>query len=85
MNDPVEFSDAEFMQWAGVDPQRWALLPREKRESWLDYLIERVKATPPTEERDAWWKLAYVIARANEYSMPHTDATSTHGRASPVA
>jgi hypothetical protein len=66
MNDPVEFSDADFMQWAGVDPQRWGLLPREKRESWLNYLIERLRATPQSEERDEWWKLAYVIARAPE-------------------
>lgn len=85
MNDPVELSDTEFMQWAGVDPQRWALLPREKRESWLDYLIERVKAAPQSEERAAWWRLAYVIARATECSRPSTGATSTYGRASPTA
>lgn len=85
MDDPDEISDAEFMQWAGLDPDRWAVLPREKRESWLDYLIERVKATPESEERNAYWKLAYVVAHAADHPATYSRATPAHDGASPAA
>ena len=60
-----ELSDAAFMKWAGFDPRRWALLPREKRDSWLEHLIARVKTTSNPDESNSLWRLAYVIAQAD--------------------
>lgn len=68
MDNPSELSDAEFMTWAGVDPARWALLPTEKRERWLDYLIARVQIEPESEERNTYWRLAYAIVSSDDHS-----------------
>jgi hypothetical protein len=65
MDDPLEFSDADFLKWAGAHPQRWALLPGERREAWLDHLVARMRTTADEEERDAYWRVAYVIACAD--------------------
>ena len=60
-----ELSDAAFMKWAGFDARRWALLPLDKREGWLEHLIARVKATSDPDECNSLWRLAYVIAQAD--------------------
>jgi hypothetical protein len=70
MDDPLELSDAEFMRWAGISPQRWGVLPEERREAWLDHLIARFRATNDDDERDAYWRLAYVISRAGAPASP---------------
>jgi hypothetical protein len=64
MDDPLDLSDAEFMRWAGVSPQRWAMLPEERREAWLDHLIARFRMSDDDTERSAYWRLANVISRA---------------------
>ena len=64
MNDSLELSDAEFLRWADIHPQRWTSLPNERREAWLDHLTARVKSTTDPEERNAYWRVAYVIASA---------------------
>ena len=65
MEDPLELSDSDFVRWAGISPQRWALLPEEKREAWLDHLIARFTLTNDETERNAYWRLASVISRAD--------------------
>jgi hypothetical protein len=71
MDDSLDFSDsetmsdAEFMRWAGTRPQRWALLPGERRERWLEHLVARMQTTSDPEQRRAYWRLATVIARAD--------------------
>ena len=62
----VEISDVEFLKWAGVRPERWALLPSEKRESWLDHLVARMNAASSPQQRRACWRLASVIASADK-------------------
>ncbi len=74
MNDSLELSDAEFLRWAGMHPQRWASLPNERREAWLDHLTARMKSTTDPEERNAYWRVAYVIASAGTLEQ---DATPT--------
>jgi hypothetical protein len=69
MDEPEELSDAEFMDWAGTLPERWALLSNEKREAWLDHLVARIKSTDDEQESNACWRLAYIIARADSHSM----------------
>jgi hypothetical protein len=73
MDDPLELSDGEFLRWAGVRPQRWALLPGERRESWLDYLVARMHTTSDPDQRRAYWRLATVIAHADRDSAPSID------------
>jgi len=63
--DTFEISDAEFLKWAGVRPERWALLSSEKRESWLEHLVARMSVTPSPQQRRACWRLASVIASAD--------------------
>jgi hypothetical protein len=65
VDNPLGLSDAEFLEWAGAQPQRWALLSAEKREAWLDHLVARIKAAPDAEQRNAYWRVAYVIACAD--------------------
>ena len=65
--ETIEISDGEFLKWAGVRPERWALLPSEKRESWLDHLVARMNASPSLEQRRACWRLASVIAAADSH------------------
>jgi hypothetical protein len=65
LSELSELSDAAFMQWAGLYPRRWALLPLEKRDSWLEHLIARVKTTSSPDECKSLWRLAYVIAQAD--------------------
>jgi hypothetical protein len=65
MDDSPEISDAEFLKWAGIHPQRWALLPSGRREGWLDHLVARIRATSDPQLRRAYWKLASVIASAD--------------------
>ena len=65
MDDLSELSDTAFMKWAGLDRGRWALLPLEKRESWLEHLIARVRTTSNRDECNSLWRLAYVIAQAD--------------------
>ena len=65
MDEPEEISDAEFLEWAGAHPRRWALLPAERREAWLDHLVAQIRATADDDERTAYWRLAYVIASAD--------------------
>jgi hypothetical protein len=62
MENPEQISDAEFLEWAGESPQRWALLSLEKREAWLDHLVARIRASENDEQRSVYWRLAYVIA-----------------------
>jgi hypothetical protein len=64
MDDPLDLSDSDFMRWAGISPQRWAVLPEEKREAWLDHLIARFTMSNDDTERNAYWRLATVISRA---------------------
>jgi hypothetical protein len=64
MMELSELSDADFMKWAGFDPLRWASLPIEKRESWIDYLLARVRMTSDPDECNSLWRLAYVIVQA---------------------
>lgn len=59
-------SDAEFLRWAGVHPERWALLPGERRESWLEHLVARMRTTADPEQRRSYWRLATAIARADD-------------------
>jgi hypothetical protein len=75
MEEPVEISDAEFLKWAGVRPQRWALLPSDRREGWLDHLVARMQATSDPQLRRAYWKLASVIASADSGYYAEHDAT----------
>ncbi len=72
-DDPIELSDAEFMKWAGVHSQRWAALPSEKREAWLEHLVARVRTTSDPDQRKAYWTLAHIIVRAGE------PASQAHG------
>lgn len=76
MSDALELSDAEFLKWAGNDPRRWASLPGERREAWLDYLVARMKITSDGEQRSACWKLANVIARADAHAAGRNPATA---------
>ena len=64
MDDPLELSDSDFMRWAGISPQRWAVLPEEKREAWLDHLLARFTMSNDDTERNGYWRLASVISRA---------------------
>lgn len=63
MHDPLDLSDAEFMEWAGAEPGRWALLPSRKREAWLEHLLARVGLATDEDERNRCRRLAYVIVR----------------------
>lgn len=74
MDDPVELSDAEFLEWAGTLPHRWALLPGERRESWLEHLVARIQWTADPEQRRAYWQLASVIAGADRAMPESSDA-----------
>jgi hypothetical protein len=67
MEEPEELSDAEFMQWAGTRPERWALLPNARREAWIDHLVARIKSAGDEQECNTCWRLAYVIARAGSH------------------
>jgi hypothetical protein len=71
-DEVVEISDVEFLKWAGVRPERWALLPSEKRESWLDHLVARMNAASSPQQRRACWRLASVIASA-DHPRPSRD------------
>jgi hypothetical protein len=64
-DEAVELSDVEFLKWAGVHPERWALLPSEKRESWLAHLVARMNTSTNPRQRRAYWQLASVIASAD--------------------
>jgi len=64
-DDTIEMTDVEFLKWAGVRPDRWALLPSEKRESWLNHLVARMNAVSSPAQRRACWRLASVIASAD--------------------
>jgi hypothetical protein len=72
-SDSELMSDAEFMRWAGTHPQRWALLPGERRESWLDHLVARMQTTSDPEKQRAYWRLATVIAHADRAAPPSVD------------
>jgi hypothetical protein len=63
--ETVEVADVDFLKWAGVRPERWALLPGEKRESWLNHLVARMNASSNAQQRRAFWRLATVIASAD--------------------
>jgi hypothetical protein len=83
MEELVEISDAEFLKWAGVRPQRWALLPSDRRAGWLDHLVARMQTTSDLELRRAYWKLASVIASADtrhaaEYDTIPAEDLSDH-------
>jgi hypothetical protein len=65
MEDPLDLSDSDFMRWAGISPQRWAVLPEEKREAWLDHVIARFTMSNDDAERNAYWRLASVISNAS--------------------
>ena len=69
MDEPEELSDAEFMQWAGTRPERWALLSNARREAWLDHLVARIKSSDDVDECNTCWRLAYMIARAGSQSQ----------------
>jgi len=69
-DEVIEISDVEFLKWAGVRPERWALLPSEKRASWVDHLVARMNATPSPQQRRACWRLASVIASADDPRPP---------------
>lgn len=66
MDNPLELSDSDFLDWAGAHPERWALLPCEKREAWLDHLVACIRATSDVVQLNAYWRLAYTIAYAGE-------------------
>jgi hypothetical protein len=66
--ETVEVADVDFLKWAGARPERWALLPGEKRESWLNHLVARMSASSNPQERRAFWRLATVIASADSKS-----------------
>ena len=72
--ETVEVADVDFLKWAGVRPERWALLPGEKRESWLDHLVARMNASSNPQQRRAFWRLATVIASADSTgrALDHT-------------
>jgi len=70
-DEAVEISDVDFLKWAGVHPERWALLPSEKRESWLEHLVARMHASPSPQQRRACWRLASVIASADSPRAAH--------------
>jgi hypothetical protein len=74
MDNPLELSDGDFLKWAGANPQRWALLPSDRREAWLDHLIARMKMTADTEQHNAYWRVAYVIACADAPATLETAA-----------
>ena len=69
LSDQSELSDAEFMRWAGFDSLRWAALPPERRESWIDHLLARLTTTSDDDECNSLWRLAYVIVQA-EHAVP---------------
>jgi hypothetical protein len=69
-DDTIQISDAEFLKWAGVHPERWALLPSEKRESWIDHLVARMSVASSPQQRRACWRLASVIASADSPRSP---------------
>jgi hypothetical protein len=73
MDELVEISDAEFLKWAGARPQRWATLPSDRREGWLDHLVARMRATTDPQQRRAYWQLASVIASADARQPPEYD------------
>jgi hypothetical protein len=75
MDELVEISDAEFLKWAGVRPQRWATLPIDRRAGWLDHLVARMQATSDPQLRRAYWKLAAVIASADAGHCAEHDVT----------
>ncbi|HVY63183.1 MAG TPA: hypothetical protein VHH11_00025 [Gammaproteobacteria bacterium] len=68
MDEPIEIPDREFLTWAGVQPQRWALLPSARRASWLDYLVARMEMSSDPRQRTACWKLAAAIASADRHT-----------------
>lgn len=68
MDEPDELSDAEFLDWAGDRSARWALLPCDRREAWIEHLVARIRSTPDDEERAECWRLAYVIANADTHN-----------------
>lgn len=69
--EALEISDVDFLKWAGVRPERWALLPGDKRESWLDHLVARMHASTSPQQRRACWRLASVIASADSQRPTH--------------
>jgi hypothetical protein len=77
VKDPVEFSDADFLDWAGLNSERWAVLPRERREQWLDHIVARVRSTSDDQQRNAYWQLAYVIACSANRPAAEQDARPT--------
>ena len=68
--ETVEVADVDFLKWAGVRPERWALLPGEKRERWLDHLVARMNASSNPRQRRAFWRLATVVASADAKGPP---------------
>ena len=83
MEELVEISDAEFLKWAGVRPQRWALLPSDRRAGWLEHLVARMQTTSDLELRRAYWKLASVIASADTRHAVECDALAAEDLANP--
>jgi hypothetical protein len=73
VDDPLEPSDADFLEWAGADPRRWSLLPGEKRDAWLDHLVARIRVTSDEEQRNGYWRLAYAIACADAHGSAEDD------------
>jgi hypothetical protein len=71
VDEPEEISDAEFLEWAGSHPQRWAVLSLERRNAWLDHLVARIKTTHDDEQRKVYWQLAYAIASADRPGGQH--------------
>jgi hypothetical protein len=65
MRSALELSDGEFADWAGDDPHRWALLPGERRDAWLDHLVARIRATTNPLHRNLYWRMAYAVACAD--------------------
>jgi hypothetical protein len=70
-DEAVEISDVDFLKWAGVRPERWALLPSAKRESWLEHLVARMTVASSPQQRRACWRLASVIASADAPRATH--------------
>ena len=66
--ETVEVADVDFLRWAGVRPEHWALLPGEKRERWLDHLVARMNASSNPQQRREFWRLATVVASADARS-----------------
>ena len=69
MEELKELLDAEFLEWAGTCPERWALLSSEQRDAWLDHLVDRIRSTDDERDCNACWRLAYIIARADSHPM----------------